>query len=398
MINIKTVSEISNEIKNLLETNINLVSIEGEISNYKPHYSGHKYFTLKDEYAQINCTMWKSRPINFNLSDGQKVIITGIISVYPPRGTYQIDVLSMISSGTGDLFQAFEILKQKLDILGYFDIERKKIIPEFITNIGISTSPTGAAIQDIISTIKRRFICANIYFRPTIVQGDSASADIVKAIKELSEYPLDIIIIGRGGGSIEDLWSYNTEEVANAIYNCSVPIISAVGHETDFTIADFVADVRAATPTAAAELATPIQLENIFATFDNIIDEMTKIISENIESSFDEIKFIEPEKFVRNIMNTINYNYEKIDLLVESMTKNINFIVQNKITEIKHIENNLVALSPISPLSRGYCLLQKNGETICNNVSLSEVKDFELIRKNEKVFAKFEKLIDCNLF
>jgi exodeoxyribonuclease VII large subunit len=392
MINVKSVSEISNQIKELLETNIGLVTIEGEISNYKLHYSEHRYFTLKDEYAQINCTMWKTRPLNFNLSDGQKVIITGAISVYPPRGSYNIDVLSIIPAGTGGLFQAFEMLKQKLNSLGYFEQERKRPIPDFITNIGVSTSPTGAAIQDIISTIKRRFHCANIYFRPTKVQGDLAYNDIVNAIQELSEYPLDVIIIGRGGGSIEDLWNYNTEDVANAIYNCHIPIISAVGHETDFTIADFVADVRAATPTAAAVLATPIQLYEIFANLDGIINEMRKNISQIIYNTYNKLKFINVERFNGDLMNRINYIYQKIDSLVETMSKDMNFIIEKTITKLNNIEDNLHSLSSSTQLSKGFCLIEKDGKIVNNDISLSEIKTFEIIRKNEKVFAIFEKL------
>ena len=390
---VKSVSEITNEIKNLLENKIGFVSVVGEVSNYKPHYSGHKYFTLKDEHAQINCTMWKTRPINFNLIDGQKVIITGAINVYQPRGTYQVDVLSIVAAGTGDLFQAFEMLKQKLDTIGYFNLERKKELPDFIMNIGISTSPTGAAVQDMITTIKRRLSCANIYFRPTIVQGDSATMDIVKAIKELSQYPLDVIIIGRGGGSIEDLWSYNTEEVATAIFNCPIPIISAVGHETDFTIADFVADIRAATPTAAAELTTPVQLHEIFYKIDDFANEMTENIYQQINNINNTLEFFNIERFSRDIMNRINYCYEKIDAFADRMTKNINFAIKTKNAEINNIENNLEALSPFAPLSRGYCLLQKDGKIISHNISLSEIQIFELIRKNEKVVAKFDRII-----
>ena len=390
---IKSVSEISKEIKDLLENKIGFVSVEGEISNYKPHYSGHKYFTLKDEHAQINCTMWKSRPINFNLLDGQKVIITGAINVYPPRGTYQIDVLTILPAGTGDLFQAFEMLKQKLETLGYFAQTRKKPIPDFIMNIGVSTSPTGAAVQDIISTIKRRLPCADIYFRPTIVQGDSASKDIVKAILELSQYPLDVIIVGRGGGSIEDLWSYNTEEVATAIYDCSIPIISAVGHETDFTIADFVADIRAATPTAAAELATPTQLYEIHATLDEFANEMTENILQKINGLNSILEYFNAERISRDFMNKINYNYEKIDAFADKMNRNIRFNIKTKFAEIKNIETNLTTLSPYNMLDRGYCIIQKDGKTISNNISLSEIKSFELIRKNEKVVANFDRVM-----
>ena len=200
-----SVTEVTDIIKDILENNIGIVLVEGEISNYKKHYSGHHYFSLKDEESQIACNMWKTRNLQFNIQDGQKVIITGRISVYNPRGTYSIDVISIVQSGAGDLYQKFEILKQKLHEQGYFDKERKKTLPDMPLNIGVSTSPTGAAVQDIISTIKRRLPIANIYFRPTIVQGKDAPIDIVKAIYELQTTPAEVIIIGRGGGSIEDL-------------------------------------------------------------------------------------------------------------------------------------------------------------------------------------------------
>ena len=392
MLEVKSVTEVSNDIKNILENNIPFVLVEGEISNYKPHYSGHRYFIVKDDYAQINCTMWKSRPLNFNLVDGQKVLITGAISVYPPRGSYNIDVLSILPAGTGDLFQAFELLKQKLDVLGYFDVEKKKPIPAFIMNIGVSTSPTGAAIQDIISTIKRRFPSANIYFRPTIVQGESAPADIVKAIKELTKYPVDVIIVGRGGGSIEDLWSYNTEEVANAIYNCPIPIISAVGHETDFTISDFVADIRAATPTAAAELVTPITQHEMLANLDASMTNVRKNIDREIANIKNILRIYSVDRFYNTIMNRINYTYEKIDNLSDAITKSMRLALKNKVNEINNLENKLIELSPYTPLERGYCLIQKDGKTITNNTSLSDLKTFEIIRKNEKVNAIFDSM------
>jgi len=391
--NIKSVSEITNEIKLLLENKIGFVSVVGEISNYKPHYSGHKYFTLKDEYAQINCTLWKSRDCKFNLKDGLKVIVICSIDVHPPRGNYQIDVFSLMPAGIGDLYQEFELLKQKLDAKGYFLEERKKEIPEFIMNIGVSTSPTGAAIQDITSTIERRFPLVNIFFRPTIVQGDSAAEDIAKAITELSKYPVDVIIIGRGGGSFEDLQCYNTEEVADAIFNCPIPIISAIGHEIDFTIADFVADVRAATPTAAAELTTPIQLFEIIEQIDGLVDDMNRNMYQIVSNAKEMLKYVEIEKYYSAFFNRINYNYEIIDLMVDTMTKEIKFNVERNITEFNHLETNLIALSPITPLNRGYCLLQKDDRTIPNNISLSDVKTFEIIRKNEKIFANFEKII-----
>ena len=393
-----TVSEITNSIKLLLETHIGLISVEGEISNYKPHYSGHKYFTLKDDKSQISCTMWKTRNVNFELSDGQNVIVTGNISVYPPRGNYQIDVISITPVGIGDLYRAYEILKEKLSERGYFAQERKKLLPELPLNIGVSTSPTGAAVKDIFSTVKRRFSPAKIFFRPTVVQGDSAAEDIVAAINELQNTPSDVIIIGRGGGSIEDLWAYNTEVVANAIYNCKIPIISAVGHETDFTIADFVADFRAATPTAAAELATP---QTYFDLIQNILiyqNSMTQSIYSLLDKYHKNIDVFLDAQTNRRVMEKVYYFSQLLDMKEEAMNKDIKHKISNNLLLIENLENQCNLLSPLSPLRRGYALLKYKNNVIKNEQSLSEYNRFEIIREKEKVIAKFDKLIEEDLF
>jgi exodeoxyribonuclease VII large subunit len=393
-----SVSEITNAIKLLLENSIGLVSVEGEISNYKPHYSRHRYFTLKDDKAQISCTMWKSRNVNFEMADGQKVVATGTISVYPPRGNYQLDVISLVPAGVGDLYKAFELLKQKLQNAGYFDIARKKIIPEMPMNIGVSTSPTGAAVEDIFSTIKRRFSSANIYFRPTIVQGDSAAPDIVNAINELQKTPAEVIIIGRGGGSIEDLWAYNTELVANAIYNSTVPIISAVGHETDFTIADFVADCRAATPTAAAELTTPqtsFDIINRCLSYQNLLN---KTIASTVENYYNLIDDFSEKRTGKQILDKIYYHYQLLDSKEEAIRKELNYKLQNNWTLLASLENQCRALSPTAPLSRGFALLKHKNNFIKNDESLSQYDKFEIIRDKENVVAKFVRLVENDLF
>jgi len=403
-----SVSEITNAIKLLLENSIGLISVEGEISNYKPHYSGHRYFTLKDDKAQISCTMWKSRNVNFEMADGQKVIATGTISVYPPRGNYQLDVVSLVPAGVGDLYKAFELLKQKLQSLGYFDAVHKKLLPEMPMNIGVSTSPTGAAVEDIFSTIKRRFPLANIYFRPTIVQGDSAALDIVNAINELQKTPadadvidadvMDVIIIGRGGGSIEDLWAYNTEIVADAIYNSTVPIISAVGHETDFTIADFVADFRAATPTAAAELATPqtsSDLINECLAYQNLLH---KTITATVENYYNMLNDFSEKRTSKQILDKIYYHYQLLDSKEEAIRKELNYKLQNNWTLLESLENQCRALSPNAPLSRGFALLKHKNNFIKSDESLSQYDKFEIIRQNETVISKFVRLVEKDLF
>ncbi|MFP4529362.1 MAG: exodeoxyribonuclease VII large subunit, partial [Candidatus Kapaibacterium sp.] len=277
-----SVSQLTQAIKSVLEEGFGDVTVSGEISNFKAHSSGHRYFTLKDEGAAISCVMWRGRNLTFAPTDGMKVVARGRLSVYPPRGNYQLDCFSLSPQGQGDLFLAFEALKKKLGEAGYFAPERKRALPALPMKIGVATSPTGAAVRDIMSTIERRFPAANIYFRPAIVQGDEAGPDVALSIRELAATNADIIIIGRGGGSLEDLWAFNTEIVADAIFKCPVPVISAVGHETDFTIADFTADVRAATPTAAAELATPTPAAELIRGIAQYQQLMTSNISNKI--------------------------------------------------------------------------------------------------------------------
>ena len=255
-----SVSEITKSIKFILESTFEKISIEGEISNFKAHGSGHWYFNLKDEGAVINCTMWKgvNNYVFFTPEDGMKIIVTGRITVYPPRGSYQIDVRSMKPAGVGELQAAFERLKKKLFEEGLFDEESKKAIPTFPKKIGLITAADGAAVKDMISVAERRFPLVELLIAPTKVQGAGAAENIVNNIRKLNLLKdIDVIILARGGGSIEDLWAFNEEIVARAIYKSKIPIISGVGHEVDFTIADFVADLRAPTPSVAMELATP---------------------------------------------------------------------------------------------------------------------------------------------
>ena len=257
-----TVSQYNQAIKNFLDSKVEcqVVHIKGEVSNYKGHTRGHLYFTLKDEESRINAVMFKTSAskLDFVPKDGDEVLVTGRISVYVPTGGYQVYVEEMHLSGNGDLLKRLEELKQKLAKEGLFNQEHKKPIPKYPSKIGIVTAPTGAAIRDILSTIKRRYPICNTILFPALVQGELAKDDVVRQIKRANEFDdIDVLIVGRGGGSIEDLWAFNEECVARAIYESRIPIISAVGHEIDFTIADFVADMRAPTPTGAAEMAVP---------------------------------------------------------------------------------------------------------------------------------------------
>ena len=262
-----TVTQLTRYIKYKIDNDVNLqeVFLKGEISNFKAHTRGHYYFTIKDENSRINAIMFASqtKKIKFIPSDGMKVLITGKISVYEANGGYQIYVSDMLEDGVGNLYVAYEQLKQKLEKEGLFDPNKKKKIPKIPKRIGVVTAPTGAAIRDILSTIKRRFPITEVIVFPALVQGAEAAPSIINQIQNAQNYELDTLIIGRGGGSIEDMWCFNDEEVAYAIYKCPIPIISAVGHEIDFTIADFVADLRAPTPTGAAELAVPNKIDVI---------------------------------------------------------------------------------------------------------------------------------------
>ena len=293
-----SITALNKAIKNMFDSKpeLNRVYIKGEISNFKHHTRGHFYFTLKDENSRIAAVMFASYAsnINFEPEDGMKVLVSGRVTVYEATGGYQIYVDDMQLDGLGNLYLEYEKLKKKLETEGLFDVSYKKPIPKYPKRIGIITAPTGAAIRDILSTIKRRYpICETILF-PALVQGTGAKESIVEQITRAQDFDLDVIICGRGGGSIEDLWAFNEEIVARAIYASKIPVISAVGHEIDFTIADFVADLRAPTPTGAAEMAVP-----------NLVDLRTLIEQYKIRSN-------------ENIKNIINYNMKRLDALKSS--------------------------------------------------------------------------------
>lgn len=385
---VPTVSQLTNRIRSVLETDFGQIVVMGEVSNFTAHSSGHRYFSLKDEQSSISCVMWRGKAVSFQIKDGLKVKLTGKVTVYPPQGRYQIDVLTVMPAGEGDLFLAYEALKQKLQEKGYFAQERKKPIPTNILKIGVSTSPTGAAVRDIISTIERRFPLATIYFRPTLVQGDGSAQDIVKAISELDNLPVDVIIIGRGGGSIEDLWAYNEEIVANAIFNAKKPIISAVGHETDFTISDFVADLRAATPTASAEIVTSVTLEDYMYHIDANVSAMQRAVNRIIENTQNLITKDFAIKGMRRIQERINILKQNLGVntnsIITEVRKRVDFLkagLQSKYSVIK-------ANDPKAPLNKGYALLSDGNEYIGNEKSLNQYTAIHIIRKNETVEVK----------
>lgn len=380
-----TVNQVNKYLKNIIENDILLshIDIKGEISNFKLHSSGHAYFTLKDSESRLKCVMFKSNTskLKFMPEDGMSVIVKGRFSIYERDGQYQLYASNISPEGIGELYKAYEQLKNNLSSLGYFKDENKKKIPFLPQNIGVVTSPTGAAVRDIISIIKRRCSFANIILNPVQVQGEIASIEIARAIKQFNKLDnVDVIIIGRGGGSIEELWAFNEEKVAQAIYESNIPIISAVGHETDFTIADFVADLRAATPSSAAELVVPDVL-----TLSSKINQ-TKFALKTNMNMFLNTKKLELEKLYKD--NTFN----KIEQKIASMTQTVDILNRDLVNSMKNIintnKNNLVKniekldiLNPASSLLRGYSVVRKSNNKIISsvkNIDVNEVISVEL--------------------
>ncbi len=344
-----TVTAINRYLKDQFDRNEHLrtVFLKGEISNFKGHSTGHLYFSLKDENSKINAIMFSrnASKLKFTPMDGTKVLVVGRISVYEATGSYQIYVEEMQEDGIGNLYIAFEKLKQDLAKEGLFDPQHKKPIPKYPTRIGIVTAPTGAAIKDILSTIKRRYpLCETILF-PSLVQGEYAAPDIVRNIKRASSYDLDVLIVGRGGGSIEDLWAFNEEMVARAIYDCEIPVISAVGHEIDFTIADFVADLRAPTPTGAAEIAVPnvIDLEKYLNQLNIRLKESIlkkiryqKLVLESYKNSF----------VVKSPMILFDNKRQALDLLTNNLQETMKRYLENYQKRLQEYRNHFLLKNP----------------------------------------------------
>lgn len=373
------VSEINKIAKNLLEEEFPEIWLEGEISNFTLHSSGHLYFSLKDEDAQINAIMykWQAGQLEFVPENGMKVIAQGKISVFVKGGRYQIIVYGLKPIGIGALQQAFEQLKRKLEKEGLFDKARKRPIPMLPQKIGIVTSPTGAAIRDILNIIERRFANVHILIHPVRVQGDRAAGEIAEAIAYVNErFPsLDVLIVGRGGGSLEDLWPFNREIVARAIYNSRIPVISAVGHEVDYTIADFVADLRASTPSAAAELVVTnkIELEKKILLLTSKIKLSVKHELDELTSQYrrlaDSRIFLHPEELYSQFQQEIDYYLEKIT------SKCAHFLDFQK-ERLNSIAGKLNVLSPLNILARGYSIAYKLPENeILKSISQVTMKD-----------------------
>ena len=396
MANYTTVSKINAYIKNMFRQDyvLSRVSVKGEISNCKYHTSGHIYCTLKDEGGTLSAIMFASqaKSLSFHLSDGMQVIVSGRIEVYERDGKYQLYANSIVQDGIGDLYKKFEELKKQFQDMGYFESEYKRPIPYFSKKIGIVTASTGAAIHDIMNISYRRNPYVSLVLYPALVQGEGAASSIVSGIEKLDTMGMDVIIVGRGGGSIEDLWAFNEECVAEAIFNAKTPIISAVGHETDFTIADFVADLRAPTPSAAAELAVADihQIENRIAGYEELVNKaFMKVISQKrtlIDNYSMRLKYLNP-------VSRINEKRITLDRLKERLDDNMSRLLKDYRHKLEVYASRLHGVSPLEKLGQGYsCTQNENGVpvTSVSNISLGDIitttlKDGEIISQIKEV-------------
>ncbi len=378
-----SVSELNNYIKNVFEGDrvLSALTVKGEISNFTNHRSGHLYFSLKDAEGQIRAVMFRSHAarLKFLPESGMKVILHGSVTVYPRDGSYQIYVSSMQPDGIGALYLAYEQLKGKLAAEGLFDEEHKKAIPYIPTRIGVITSPTGAAVRDIINVTGRRFPYAKIYLYPTLVQGADAEADLIRAVDYFDRSALvDVVIIGRGGGSIEDLWAFNGEALARRIYSANVPIISAVGHETDFTICDFVSDMRAPTPSAAAEIAVPDTRE-LLHRFDALMERSVKALVRYTERARERLSRYGDVCTADNFERMIAPKKDEVLFAFEKAREYAGRILTNGRHRLAVNSEKLVAMNPLTVLSRGYAIVEKNGKVIIDGKAV-KVGDEILVR------------------
>jgi exodeoxyribonuclease VII large subunit len=394
-----TVTALTKYIKYKFDQDAHLknVLLKGEISNFKHHSRGHFYFTLKDDHAQISAIMFagNARKIKFRPEDGMNVLVEGYISVYEPGGSYQIYVQSMTEDGVGNLYIAFEQLKEKLQNEGLFDSKHKQPIPRFPRRIGVLTSPTGAAVRDIIHIVNRRYPLAEIIVYPTLVQGEYAKDSIVQQVQKANQDGLvDVIILGRGGGSIEDLWPFNEEIVAYAIFASKIPVISSVGHETDFTISDFVADLRAPTPSGAAEVAVPDkiellgQLQNLRERLRSSLNIMLKQHKERYNRVFSSYVFGDPQRILENGIRKLDLLDEKLKLLspkkrIQQLQKDVldwdrrlyeieRRILSDKKKSFDQYRAKLELLNPLALMKKGYGVMERDGVVITSVSSIQK--------------------------
>ncbi|MBL4931013.1 exodeoxyribonuclease VII large subunit [Clostridium paridis] len=371
--NIKTLSvtDINNYIKRIFDNDfiLNNLSVKGEISNLKYHSSGHIYFSLKDEFSKINCVMFKSDASknDFRMKEGQNIIVKARLSSYVKEGNYQLYVREAQDAGIGDLYAQFENLKNKLKDEGLFDEKHKKNIPSYVKTLGVITSETGAAIKDIINVVHRRNNSIDIFLYPSLVQGEAAPKSLIEGLKyfnERAKEKIDVIIIGRGGGSIEELWAFNNEELAKEIYKSKIPVVSAVGHEVDFTICDFVSDVRAATPSAAAEIISTDK-EELLGKIAYIENKLNSSMENKIYNSRIRIEHLEKVLKLNSPKNYLINKYKEVETLKGLLDRSISLKINSEKQNLMKLKNVLEAKSPINVLNRGYVILESDkGEII----------------------------------
>ena len=373
-----SVAQLNNYVKSVLDNdeNLNHLFVTGEISNYKPHYSGHMYMTIKDETASIKAVMFAGNAsrLKFKPENGMKVIIFGTVSLFQRDGSYQLYINDMQPDGIGALNIAFEQLKKKLEAEGLFSNQYKKPIPKFPQKVGVVTSATGAAVQDIFNVLKRRYPVAEVVLRPCQVQGEGAANDIANAIKEFNKVKgADVLIVGRGGGSIEDLWAFNEEAVARAVFDSEIPVISAVGHETDVTICDFVADLRAPTPSAAAECAVPdcFELKANLLSYKQRLNTLSKNI---LESERKRVLAIEKSGALKNPLLKINDSKKDILYLNEKLVNLTSSVIEANRSKVNALCGKLDALSPLGVIARGYSVT-KSKEKIIKSIKDVKIDD-----------------------
>ena len=375
--NVLSVSEITAQIKWQIESQFSSIWIQGEISNFKHHSSGHMYFTVRDDSAELRCVMFRgyNQMIHFKPENGMEVLMHGKITVYEPRGQYQLMVQNMEPAGIGTLYLAFEALKKQLAVEGLFDESLKKILPSYPKRIGIVTSRTGAALQDMLNVFNRRAPYVEIILYPSLVQGDNAAADLIRGIQELeSRKDVDVIIIGRGGGTLEDLWPFNEEALARAIAACKTPLISAVGHETDLTISDMVADLRAPTPTAAAELATP-SVDELKMGLSQWIGKLSMTLQHQLDRFWQQFDHLSERHAFQQPQVIIDLHRKKVKILVHQMDLSMDHHFSVMKVKLKGFEKELSVLNPSDVLNRGYSIAFKRDGSIIRQADALDIGD-----------------------
>jgi exodeoxyribonuclease VII large subunit len=381
-IKVITVTALNGYIKKVIDSDfiLNNANVKGELSNVKLHSSGHIYFSLKDSFGKVNCVMFKSQAQKLTITprDGMNVIIRGRVSVYEKGGAYQVYCDSMETDGEGQLFLAFQNLKEKLAKLGLFDDEHKRIIPSFPTRIGVITSQTGAAVKDIINVATRRNSNVNMLIYPALVQGVNASNEVEQGIKYFnSSKNVDLIIIARGGGSIEELWAFNEENLAYAIYNSKIPIITGIGHETDFTIADFACDHRAPTPSAAAEIAVR-NLKDLNNEIKTLRELLLRSMEFKVTKEYNKVNLLNKTLKVNNPLNFIVNQYRHIDNLKDNLNYKFDSRISIEKQKLSKLNALLHAHNPLNVLSKGYSILQNNENRVISEIS--ELKNISYVK------------------